>query len=120
MAGRAVNTRTLLIGIAVTCATFAFAVFPAAADPVTVTVTLGDGNTIQVQADVDPCTGKVSLPDLPGPVSNVQVPSLPCPQNQPTSSQPSGGDQGAQQPQSTQPQATQPQATTPSSGSNKP
>jgi hypothetical protein len=117
-----VNTRTLLIGIAVTCATFAFAVFPAAADPVTVTVTLGDGNTIQVQADVDPCTGKVSLPDLPGPVSNVQVPSLPCPQNQPppTSSQPSGGDQGAQQPQSTQPQATQPQATTPSAGSNKP
>ncbi|MFL5874316.1 MAG: lytic transglycosylase domain-containing protein, partial [Solirubrobacteraceae bacterium] len=116
------NTRTLLIGIAVTCATFAFAVFPAAADPVSVTVTLGDGNTIQVQADVDPCTGKVSLPDLPGPVSNVQVPSLPCPQNEPppTSSQSSGGDQGAQQPQPTQPQATQPQATTPSAGSNKP
>jgi len=117
-----VNTRTLLIGIAVTCATFAFAVFPAAADPVSVTVTLGDGKTIQVQADVDPCTGKVSLPDLPGPVSNVQVPSLPCPQNQPPpiSSQPSGGDQGAQQPESTQPQETQPQATTPSAGSNKP
>jgi Transglycosylase SLT domain/Peptidase family M23 len=111
------NRRTLLIGSAVACAAFAAAVFPASADPVTVTVTLLGGKTISVTADVDPCTGHVSLPDLPGPVTNVQVPSLPCPQKE---QPPSSGDQQQTQPQQTQPQATTPTETTSKQDSGKP
>src|SRR4051795_7012852 len=114
------NRRFLLIGIAWVCAAFSCAALPAAADPVSVTVTLVGGQSVTVTADVDPCSGKVSLPSLPGPVQNVQAPSLPCPQNTPTTPAtpaPSNQGQQPQQPQQTQPQ---PQQTTTQAGSNKP
>jgi hypothetical protein len=118
------NRRTLLIGLAVACAAFAFAPLPAGADTVTVTVTLVDGTTMQVQADVEPCTGKVSLPDLPAPVSDVQAPTLPCPQQetqpqQAAPSAPAPSDSGNQE-QSTQPQTSTDSQTTTQAGSSKP
>src|SRR3954452_4798362 len=114
------NRRFLLIGIALVTAAFSFAALPAGADPVTVTVTLVGGQTVSVTADVDPCSGKVSLPSLPGPVQNVQAPALPCAQNQP----PPAAAPAPAPAQGTQPQATQAQ-TTPSgkptpAGSDKP
>src|SRR3954454_17901086 len=101
------NRRFLLIGIALVCAAFSSAALPAAADPVSVTVTVVGGQSVSVTADVDPCSGKVSLPSRPGPVQNVQAPSLPCPQNAPTTPATPAPSNPGQQPQQTQPQQTQ-------------
>jgi hypothetical protein len=126
------NRRTLLIGLAVACAAFGAATLPAGAVTTTVTVTLEGGRTMQVQADVDPCSGSVSLPSTPAPVTHVDVPSLPCPQaTQPSVPAPGGGSGdtgsgGGEQPTQAAPSAQPKQSTTnttpstPRAGSGKP